>query len=146
MSHFSATQTISSSAERVFDTVAHIENFSKAVPSIKKVEMLSEIERGVGTRFRETRVMDDRENTVELEGTEYLANERVRIVSEAGGAIWDSIFTISAISETKTELSLEMDARPKNLAAKLVVKLIKGKVASAIEQDMIAVKAYCESQ
>ena len=78
----------------VFRTVAHVEQFSQAVPGILRVEFLSEVKSGVGARFRETRMMMGREASTELEVTEYVENERVRIVSEAGGALWDTVFTV----------------------------------------------------
>jgi len=55
--------------------MAHIDNFRKAVPGITSVEFLSETRSGVGTRFRETRVMNGREATVELEVTEFVEND-----------------------------------------------------------------------
>lgn len=145
MSYFSTTKFINADLEKVFDIVAHIENFSKAVSGITKIEYLSDIKRGVGTRFRETRMMGKRENTVDLEVTEYIENEKVRIVSDAGGAIWDTLFQLRDLGNSTCELSMVMDARPKNIASKLMVNLVKGKVASAVEEDMEAVKAYCEA-
>ena len=72
--------------DEVFRTVADIHNFATAVPEIVDVEFLSERRSGVGTRFRETREMGSRSASTVLEVTEYVENERVRLVSEAGGA------------------------------------------------------------
>ena len=88
------TRRIDAPADVVFRAVAHIEQFSQAVPGILRVEFLSDVKSGVGARFRETRMMMGREASTELEVTEYVENERVRIVSEAGGALWDTVFTV----------------------------------------------------
>lgn len=82
MSQTTAVRHIDAPIERVFSTVAHIENFAKAVPQIVATEFLTDVTSGVGTRFRETRLMHGRETTTVLEVTEYAENERVRIVAD----------------------------------------------------------------
>jgi carbon monoxide dehydrogenase subunit G len=129
---------------RVFEAVAHIDRFAEAVPSIRDVDFLSEERRGVGTRFKETREMNGREASTVLEVTEYVENDRVRILSDAGGTVWDTLFTTQPI-ETGTELGMVMEARPHTLLARISTPLIKGMVARAIEADLEAVKEFCET-
>ena len=143
MAKVTVSRRIDAPVDVVFRTVAHVERFSQAVPHILRVEFLSEVKSGVGARFRETRMMMGREASTELEVTEYVENERVRIVSEAGGALWDTVFTVGPDGEG-TELKMVMDARPQTLSARMTVPLIIGTVRKAIEQDMDAVKAFCE--
>ena len=138
-------EVIAAAPDVVFDVVAHIENYEKAVPHLVSVEFLTETRRGVGTRFRETRLMNGRHAATELEIREYLDNDRVRMVSDAGGTIWDTLFTVMPVSEG-TRLILEMEARPYGLFAKFVTPLIKGVVSKSIAQDMAAVKAFCEEK
>ncbi|MHC4940333.1 MAG: SRPBCC family protein [Planctomycetota bacterium] len=137
------TREIDASAEKVFDAVAHIENFSKAVPGITNIEFLSENKTGVGTRIRETRVMKGREATVELEVTEYEPNERIRIVSDTHGTVWDTVFTVQEQGD-RTRLEMVMDANAYKLFPRIMNPLFKGMIRKAIEGDMDAVKSYCE--
>lgn len=53
---------------------------SRANPERSGVNVLflTDSEKGVGTKFRETRMMGKREAGTELEVTEYVPNERVR--------------------------------------------------------------------
>jgi carbon monoxide dehydrogenase subunit G len=146
MGRTTATRTIHAPIERVFDTVAHIENFSKAVSGIVKVEHLSDVKSGVGTRFRETRLMGRREASTELEVTEYVENDHVRLVTDAGGTIWDTVFTVRPVSEGSVELTMVMDANAHKFLARLMNPLIKGIIRKAIERDMDAVKAHCEGR
>ncbi len=127
----------------VFDVVAHIDKFSLAVPAITDVEFLSEQRQGVGTRFRETRVMGRREATSELEVTEYEENARIRLVATEGGSTWDSLFTTVA-EGSGTRLDFEMVATPHTLGARILNPLTKGIVARAIRGDLEAVKTHCE--
>jgi uncharacterized membrane protein len=143
MASVTVARSIEAPAGVVFRTVSDINHFSEAVPHIVNVEFLSEVKSGVGTRFRETRVMNGREASTELEVTEYVANDRVRLVSDAGGAVWDTVFTVSA-SGAETELTMTMDARPHTLAARLAVPFMMRMVKGAVERDMDAVKTFCE--
>lgn len=145
MSTITSVRRIAAPTERVFSTVADITNFSKAVPHIVKVDFLSEQRVGVGTRFRETRLMNGREASTELEVTEYIEGERIRLVSDSHGTVWDSVFTVVP-REQGSELTLVMEARPHKLLAKLTTPLFKGVIAKALEKDMDAVKAWCEAR
>jgi len=144
MSTTTVTRTICASAESVFEAVAHIENFSKIVPEIRKVEFLSEQKFGVGARFKETRLMGKREGTTTIEVTEYASPERVRMVADEGGTIWDTTFTIRPTAADQVELVMVMEARAHKFFAKLINPLIKGMIRKFIEKDLDAVKAHCE--
>ena len=144
MGRITTTRQIDAPAERVFDTVAHIENFRQAVPDIVGIEFLSEVRKGVGTRFRETRKMGKREATVELEVSEYEPNERVRIVSDAGGTIWDTTFRVTPADGGRAAVTMEMQEKPHKLLARILNPLIRPMVRKAVERDLDAVKRYCE--
>lgn len=145
MTRTRATRTIDAPVGAVFDLIADPVNYTRAVPEITKVEFLTDQRTGVGTRFRETREMRGREATTELEVIEYLKDERVRMVSDAGGTIWDSVFTVTPMGDGRgTKLDLVMEARPHRLLARVFVPISKGIVAKAIAGDMDAVKAYLE--
>lgn len=136
---------VSAPVEQVFDTLAHADNYMKAVPGIVGMEYLGETRRGVGTRFRETRRMRGREASTVLEVKEYEPNKRIRLVSEAGGTVWDTVFMVRP-ANNGTVIAMEMEATPKNLLARLLLPIMRKPVASAIEDDMQSLKAWCEAQ
>lgn len=136
-------RTIHAPRGKVFHTVADIRNYSQAIPHIVRVEFLSEIKSGVGTRFRETRLMRGREAATELEVTEYVEDEHIRIVADSHGSVWDSLFQVATEGDC-TLLTLTMDGRAYKLLPKLINPLIKGMVAKEVAKDMDLVKAYCE--
>ena len=141
----SSKRVIRAPVNDIFQTLASVEDFSKAVEGIEKIEFLSDQKYGVGTRFRETRLMNGREATTELEVTELVENENVRIVSDAGGTIWDTIFEVEPTNSGDVAMTMKMDVRPHSFLAKVVTPLILGIVDKAVQSDMDAVKAYCES-
>ena len=143
MGRIATSRRIDAPVGRVFDTVAQIENFAKAIPAIVKVEFVTPQRSGVGTRFRETRRMGKREATVELEVKEFVANQRIRLVADAGGTVWDTLFAVTP-SGSGTELSMVMDDKPYRLPAKLFNPLLRGMVRKTVERDLDAVKAHCE--
>lgn len=144
MGPVAVSRVIDAPVDRVFSTIADVETFARAVPDIADVEFVSERRSGVGTVFRETRVMRGRHATSELEVTEYVENELIRLVSDEGGTIWDSVFTVAPIGGGGTRLDLVMDARPHTLTARVVNWLTRSIIRRSIEGDMDAVKAYCE--
>ena len=143
MARIETTRSIAAAPERVFDLVAHVENFREAVPDIVRIEFVTEQHRGAGTRFLETRRMGKREATVELEVREYEPPTRVRMVSDAGGTVWDTVFSIAPKGDG-AELHMVMEERPHKLLAKLLNPLIRPVVRKAVGRDMDAVKAHCE--
>lgn len=139
------TRTIAAPIDRVFETVADINQFSRAIPHIVKVEFLSAQRSGVGTRFRETRLMKGKETATELAVTELVKDDRVRLVADTHGMVWDSMFQVRRAGDG-TELTLTMDARPPGLVPRLMMLLIRGMVQRALEADMDSVKLYCERE
>ncbi len=137
------TRMIQAPRELVFQTIADVRNFQKAVSHIVLIEFLTEQQHGVGTRFRETRIMNGREQSVDLEVAEFVDNDRVRLVSDAGGTIWDTLFTVSDAPDG-VQMNMHMDVRPYKFFARIVMPLIRGMVVKNVESDMDAVKAYCE--
>lgn len=147
MTHTKLSRTIRAPATAVFEMVANATNYTEAVPEIVKVGFLTDQRSGVGTRFRETRVMGRREATTELEVTEYVANERIRMVSDAGGTVWDTLFTVTPVEDgDATRLELVMEAKPYRLRSRILVPLMKRAVAKAVAGDMDAVKAHLEAR
>ena len=138
------TRLIDAPIDKVFRTVADIRQFFQAIPHIVKIEFLTDKKTGVGTRFRETRLMKGKEVATELEITEYVKNDRVRLVADSHGTIWDTVFTVRA-KDTQTELTMRMDAKAHKLLPRLINPLIKGMVKKAIIKDMDSVKTYCEN-
>ena len=85
MSQTFVSLDINAPVEAVFAALANIETFPYRAEAIAAVEFLSDQKHGVGTRFRETRIMNGREAVAELEVTEQVENERIRMVGTAIG-------------------------------------------------------------
>jgi carbon monoxide dehydrogenase subunit G len=135
--------SIDAPKEVVFRTISDIRNFAEAVPDIVDVSFISDSKTGVGTRFKETRLIGGREHTEELEVTEYDENNSIRLVTDSNGTVWDSLFTVSD-DHGATKLTLVMEAKAYKFMAKIMNPLMKYFINKAVGKDMDAVKAYCE--
>lgn len=136
-------RNIDARIENVFETISEIQNFAKAIPHIVNVEFLTDSQKGVGTRFRETRMMKGKEVATELEVTEHVPNEKVRMVTDNHGTVWDTVFEVRADGDS-THLKMTMDSRSYKLMPKLMLPLVNGMIRKAVEADMDSVKVYCE--
>lgn len=143
MTQITVTRTIDAPIETVFKTVADIREFPKAVPAVVNVEILSEVQSGLGARFRETRLFGGKEAAEEFEVTEYVENDRIRLVTDSHGTVWDSVFQVSR-EDQATRLTLTMNAKAYKLLPKLINPLMKGMIQSAVGKDMDSIKSYCE--
>jgi carbon monoxide dehydrogenase subunit G len=134
---------INASADVVFATVADPRRFAQAISGVTKLDILSNTASGAGTRYRQSRTMKGQETTMEFAVTDYARNERVRIVNETHGTVWDSLFTV-APSGTGTRLAMRMETRSKPIVARWLMPLICLFITKAVEQDIQAVKSCCE--
>ena len=144
MTRTTVSQNINAPLEVVFKTVADIREFSQALPHVTKYEHLTDQKTGVGTRFRETRTQNGKDTETELEVTEYIENERVRMVADSHGTVWDTLFTTEQ-ERNSVRLTLVMDAKAYQLMPRIINPLIKGMIKKAIEGDVELVKEFCES-
>ena len=145
MSQVTVSRNINASVDLIFRAVSDIINLPFVNPDVVKVEFLSNRRSGVGTRFRETRTIKGKESKTELEVTEYVENDHIRMVAESHGSVWDSVFVVKA-DATQNELKLIMDAKGQHLLPKLMNFLLQKLYQKGLEKHMDAVKLYCEKQ
>jgi hypothetical protein len=137
------TRSINAPIDLIFKSISDISNLPKTNRDIVNIEFISDIKSGVGTRFIETRLMNGKESKTELEITELVENEHIRVVADSHGTVWDSVFTVKS-SGDQVVLKLAMDARAHKLLPRLLNPLMKGLYKNGLEKHMDAVKTFCE--
>lgn len=143
MAGLTVTRSIHAPVGVVFQTVADARRLAQAISGVSKIEYLSVTTSGVGTRFRQTRVVNGRERILEFKVTEYVKNERVRIVNDSHDTLWDSVVTV-APSGRNTKLTLHVEARANGLLSRLMLPLVCRRVRTSAEKDLDGVKSLCE--
>jgi hypothetical protein len=84
--------------------------------------------------------------TMDFEVTDYVENERVRIVNEIHGTRWDSLITLTP-SSASTTLAMRMDTKTGPLVPRLLMPLmLRLFIRKAVEKDFDVVKAFCEKE
>ena len=71
MAGFAVSEWIACPPQRVFEFISDANNAPKIVPAVKSTVKLTEGPPRVGTRYRETRFMNGKEQQVEMEVKEY---------------------------------------------------------------------------
>jgi hypothetical protein len=138
------SQTVRATPLLVFETVANPEAYARAVPVIVRTDFLSESRRGAGTRFRSVRAWKGRESTTELEITEAVPSRHIRMVTESGGIVWDTTYTITPAHEGVV-LTIAMNAHTNHLGRRVLIFLIRRMMSAALRHDLQALKTFCEA-
>jgi hypothetical protein len=89
--------------------------------------------------------MRGREYKTELEITEFVDQDHVRMVADAGGTIWDSEFAVQP-HRIGTRLVMKMDAKPYRWMSRIANVIIQPVVQRGVEDDMDLIKLYCEAK
>lgn len=110
---------IKAPVERVFQQATNFSNAPEFIEGITKVEMLTDGPVGVGTRFRETRIMFKREATEEMEVTDFRSPNAYTLGCENHGCRYQSEFQFTPV-DGGTRVSMTFEAQPLTTVAKIM--------------------------
>jgi polyketide cyclase/dehydrase/lipid transport protein len=143
-----AQVTIKGSKAAIWAAITDIENASKTISGIEKIEVLEKPSSGlVGLRWRETRMLFGKPATVEKWVTDATENEFYRTRAESHGFVFLTTIRISEGSGGMT-LTSSHDSQPQGIAARIqsipMGLLFKGVAKKAILQDLNDIKSAVE--
>ena len=127
MAGFKMSEWISCLPQEVFEFITTSDNAPKVVQSVKSMVKLTEGPVRVGTRYRETRLMDGKEQHAELEVVAYEPVQKyaVRNVTEGIETVYQYTFHPEA-NGTRVDLVCEVKAGGlKKLMLPMVVSVLK---------------------
>ena len=150
MNALSSSCEIDAPVDLVFDRCTNLHRWADTITAIEKIEVLTDGDVGVGTRFRETRKMFGREATEEMEFLEFDRPSGYLLGAESNGCRYRTRFRLEAVGDNgaKTKLTFEFQAEPLNLFAKVMAFLMKPmlkKVVGMVQKDLEDVKRACEA-
>ena len=110
---------IPADVEMVFRVLSDIEHIDTVIPEIKSVELMTKGPVDVGTRFRETRQMQNKKpHTEELTVTELNHEQHVMAVEcESMGAVFKARMSVIRMQDHHCEATTEMTISPTNIIA-----------------------------
>ncbi len=147
MPSISTSCLINASPEAVFDVATNVEKWAEVVPAIEKIEMLTPSPAGLGTKFRETRLMFKKEATEEMEFVEWNRPTSYGLLAESHGSRYQTTYTLTQEGDS-TRLTLNFDATPLTFMAKVMSVLMKPMMKMMIKmctKDLEAIKAHVEA-
>jgi carbon monoxide dehydrogenase subunit G len=149
MKPVTVTIDVAAPAERVWATVTDIGNAASNIPAIKKIEFLGETRHGLGTRWRETRVMFGRDATEDLEISEWRPPDEYVVTAHSHGCDYRSVIRIRPAGDG-ARLEFVFCATARTLFARIMATLmlpLMGKaIRKALADDLAALKRRCEAR
>ncbi|MDA8016215.1 MAG: SRPBCC family protein [Thermoanaerobaculia bacterium] len=133
MTEISLSRTIAAPRNEVFARLSDFPKAAETISAITRIEMLTEGDVGVGTRFKETRKVFGREATEEMEVTRFDPPRSYTLEAESHGAHYVSTFTLEETSDG-TEVELVFRATPLTLLAKFMSFLTKPMMRKAMQE------------
>ena len=144
------TQHINASPEKVWAVISDIPGSAATISGIDSVQMLSEGPYGEGTRWKETRTMMGRQETVEMWVSQTDPPRSTTVKALQGGADYTTRFNL-AERDGGTDLTLTFgaDVVKPTLLSKITMALF-GKIGmsmtrKALSKDLTEIAAKAES-
>lgn len=146
----SLTKHINATPEKVWAVISDIPGSAKTLSGIDSVQMLTDGPYGAGTRWKETRTMMGRKETVEMWVFEAEPPLATTVKAVQGGADYTTRFTLAARG-SGTELTVYFGAEiiKPNILTKVMVALL-GRIGmnatrKALAKDLDEIAAKAES-
>ncbi len=142
------TVEIKAGVEQVFEVFTDLENAAERIADIQKLEFLTDGPVGKGFRWRETRMMFNKEAKEEMEITDFQPPKSFKAEAESHGAHYTSIYRFEP-TDQGTKVAMTFEARPLTFIAKIMTFLtgpmMRGMVSKCLTKDMTDLKKYLES-
>ena len=148
MTTVTVASQIAAPVDRVFTVFTDLEHDAGRVSNIKKIELLTQGDFHLGTRWRETREVLGQVDSAEMEVTAFERNRTYTITHHKAGARIDAVFTFEPSGEG-TKGSIEFDLEPHGLPPGLSAPLgwaIAGTVRDVLSRDLTDLKQAAEQQ
>ena len=142
--------TITGSKPAIWAAMTDIENASKIISGIDKIEVVEKPTHGlVGLRWRETRMLFGKPATAEKWITDAAENEFYKTRAESDGYVFLSTTSLSE-SDGRTTLTSVHDSQSQRMFARLLEIpmgfLFKGVARKALLQDLNDIKTAVEQE
>lgn len=133
----------------VWAAMTDIEHCAGRIPAIKEIVMLTPGPVGLGTRWRETRLMFGRDATETMEIYEWQPGVAYTAGATNCGCEYRATLRCKPHGQI-TILASEFNAKPLTLFAKfmgaVMMPFMKNAMRKALRGDLDAIKLHCESQ
>jgi ligand-binding SRPBCC domain-containing protein len=147
MPHFTLSKKIEAPTSAVFSLFADFANVPGRIKTITKIEIVTPGPIGVGTRFKETRMMFGKECTEEMQITGFNPGRSYKITCQSCGAEYRTVFQFKPDGEG-TRVDVDFHTRATSVWSKLLAPLgwmMSGMVKKCVNQDLEDLQQVAES-
>jgi carbon monoxide dehydrogenase subunit G len=148
MTSLTVSLPVAAPCERVFEVFTALDKAVERIPGIVALEVLSEGPFGVGTRWRETRVMFKKEATEEMWVSACDPPRSYNVDAESHGMRYSTTFTFVPEGDG-TRVTWAFTGTPLTLGTKILSPilnvLMKGSMARLMREDLEALRDVCQS-
>lgn len=139
MKTLKVARTTQATPAQLWNAITDLDRWADRISGITDVTRLDDgTGFGVGTRWRETRIMFGKETTEEMEVTAIDEGRSYTVEAGSRGADYTSVWAVEPRGD-ETELSMTFSGEPTSLIAKLMAmtlgKLFEGATRKAMEKD-----------
>ncbi len=143
------SEQANASPDTVFAIASDFANAPQRMSGIKKMEMLTEGSVGVGTKFRETRVMFGKEASETMEVVEFQPGKSYTLQAKSCGCEYRTTVSVKpAAGGRGSEITFDFNGTPLTFGAKVMSAamgwMMKGACVKAIKQDLGDLKKAVE--
>jgi hypothetical protein len=141
MSELTINQEVKAPAERVWAVLTDLEGTERTLRAVRKIERLDGGSSfGVGTRWRETRVMFGREATEEMAVTAIEPGRSYVVEADSRGTHYRSVMGVEALGDSRSRVYMTFAAESSGLLGKIMAatigRLFVGSIRKALRQDL----------
>jgi hypothetical protein len=138
MPGFTVRRTYPASVSDTFALFTDLANAAERIPAIKKIEILTPGPVGLGTKFKETRIVFKKEATETFEVSAFERDRRYELVAKSCGGEYRTAFAF-AQDGAGTRVDVTFNLRAVSFWAKLfspLARLAMGMMKKCVVQDM----------
>ena len=141
MSELVVAREVAASAETVWRVLTDLDRAEETISAITEIERLDGgTAFGVGTRWRETRIMFGRTATEEMEVTRIDPGRYYVVEAESHGARYRSEMTVEPIAEAAYRLTMSFGAEAQGTISKILAltmgRLFERSTRKALQKDL----------
>ena len=148
MGRMNLSVAIDATPEAVFAVVSDVENAPNVIDGYEKVDMLTDGPVGVGTKWRETRRMNNRLSVEQWEMTAFESPNYFSAYCDSQG--YDVQWTMRVAPEGNgSQLTLDMTTEPRTVFGKLMTPiewLMSAMCRKMVQKDLECTKKYIEGR
>ena len=143
------SRRVNAPTERVWAVLTDLDTAAERISGIESVERLAGPEFGVGTRWRETRVMFGKEATEEMEVGSLVPGRSYTVDAASHGAEYHSELSVEGVGDGTSLLAMSFEAIPQTFGAKLasvtIGLLFRGATKKALIKDLDDIATAAEA-